>query len=160
MYSQDELNEAEKQVGRFITWYVVAAVVFVALFALCCIFRWPYVLYPLLVVFPAGSVFLWDLYGRRMIHWRDFLRDMVHTSARERQGILGEIEAQPVDKRGLEYQRLHVLSGDKQEDDKVQGRIFYYELSRPALPARVGDRIAFATCDRFIKEITVLEEKA
>lgn len=159
MYSQEELTQAQKTFSRFVWGYAGAAVIFLALIVLICVVRLPVWLYVLLVLFPAGSVFIWDLYGRRMMQWRNFLNDMLTGLERENTGIIEEIESQPVDKKGLQYLRLHILSGDMPEKEDV-GRIYYYELSRPPLAAKAGDHVSFITSDRYIKRITILEEKA
>lgn len=157
MYVQEDLERAQKSLKYFVAGYVGFAVLFLGLAVLACVVRIPFLLYASVAILAAGSIFSWDVFGRRMVFWKGFVSSMLFATEREYTGIIGRIEADPADKRGMQCLRLHILSGDKLEDERVQGRIFYYEMSRPEIQAKEGDRVSIRYTDRYIKEVTILE---
>ncbi len=156
MYTQTDTDKAKRAFLIFLIGYTVFAVLCVALLVMALTTRLVWLNVLSTFVLAAGSVFLWGLFGIRIIIWRRFLRDLVIGTEHEIAGEIGSIEEETAHKDGLDCRAVHLLTGE--ESDKAGGRILYVELSRFPLPIAPGQKIRCKLFGNFVKDLRIEEE--
>lgn len=156
MYTETDYSGAKKALNRFILLYSFFAVIMLGLMTMAFIERIAWLAYVAAGFLAVASLFLWGIFGARLVCWHRFLREMERGLEREIDGIVATIDEEEATKEGLEFRAFRLMTGES--SDKAGGRLLYVDSSRFPLSVKPGQKVSCMLYGNYIKSIKLLEE--
>lgn len=157
MYNQDSIDEIKSAYEKFIRYFVIGTVIFVAILVLVCI-NWGtateprrvsvYYGYVAGVIYAVAAVFSWQMIGMRISKYNRFVVDIVTGLDHSISGVIQSIGQSPVSDNDLEYYPLEI---DTDEDE--ENRIIYLDATKDISQLTVGQKVELLIHNRYIKDI-------
>ena len=148
LYNDTDYKEVNTTMRKFIIQFLVATVIYVAIFVLSCLFRiaWPgYVFGCLWAVY---AVFSWGMIGSRIRKYRHFLRDIAIGLDREILGTVDSIDEDVCVRQGLEFYAIDLILS--KSDPKDPGRRIYYDAAKGRPPFEIGEEVRLLLFGNFL----------
>ena len=155
MYTENDLNDAQKAVNRMsLLMYIPAAVLLIGA-VVSFVFRIKWLTILLSVLCGGWMVFAHQMYVIPRKGYMEHIRSALRVARKETEGYYLRMEETPVERNSVMFYAFYLNVGEKQ--DPEDDRLFYFDALRPLPDWKSGDRVLVRSYDKFVSSYEILD---
>ena len=154
MYSDNDLNDAQRAVQRARLLMFLPAAVLLAGAIVSFIFRIKWLTILLSILGGSWMVFSHQLFVIPRRGYMEHVRSALRVARKVAEGYYLRMEETPVERNNVMFYAFYLNVGEKQ--DPEDDRLFYFDARRPLPDWKTGDRILIRSYDKFVSSWEIL----
>jgi hypothetical protein len=154
LYNTEDYLEIKKARNKILLQLIVASLIFLAIIAVCSIFRVSWAGYTAAAVWGIYVVFIWGMKGSRIRKYYHFLKDINEGLENNIVGTVEDIDTSLTTKDMIDFYTIIIREDDAEPDSPA--RRIYLDASKGLPKYEVGARIAVNLFGNYIKALEIL----